>query len=74
VTGELDVVAALNGLVGLSGLLGRGTTEVDPSRRAQVEEFPPSCARRSARTLSERGARFEFDFALDDVHQPVEIG
>jgi hypothetical protein len=38
VTGDLDVVAAMNGLAGLSGLLGSGTTKVSESRGRQVED------------------------------------
>jgi hypothetical protein len=38
VTGELDVVAAMNGLAGLSGLLAGGAAKVTESHREDVED------------------------------------
>lgn len=102
VTGDLDVVAAMNGLAGLSGLLGGGTPEVGESHRDEVDEAVKDSSfelltgkdDRLLRKLAimfeidtdvpdelrealgeERvGARFEFDLALDEVNQPVQIG
>jgi hypothetical protein len=102
ITGELDVAAALNGLAGLSGMLGSGPRELGETRREQVEDAVSDSSfelltgkddrllrklalmvqfdadvpdeLREALGKDAVGARFEFDLALDDVNQPVEIG
>ncbi len=66
VTGELDVIAAMNGLAGLSGLLSTGTTKVDESRQAQVEESVKDSSfelltGKDDRLLRKLAVMFEFD-------------